>query len=179
MKLFNTQYSFGIMSVTLHWLFAILIIGMLVSGIYMVTLSYYHPWYHPLPHYHKLVGIGLIALYCMRTLWHLCTRQPEIDTIYIWEKRAAKLAHLSMLLLSGLLLISGYLIISVDTTAIEWLGLKLPPFNLLGQQQADTAGFWHKWIGYGLVGLISLHVLATLKHQFLDKKRILQKICGF
>lgn len=178
MKLRNTTTTFGFISVVFHWFFAIGIIGMLISGIYMVTLTYYHSWYHPLPHYHKLIGIGLILLFIARTVWHFCHQQPKVDTIHTWEKRAAKFTHLSMLLLSGILLITGYLIVSADATAIEWLGLELPILDILGQNQADVAGFWHQWIGYGLIGLISLHVLATLKHQYMDKKPLLQKILG-
>lgn len=177
MNIKNTDTGYGLISVIFHWLFALSIIGLLASGVYMVTLTYYHPWYHPLPHYHKLIGIGTIGLFIARTLWHFIHRQPRLDA-KPWEIIAAKTTHISMLFLSGLILLSGYLMISVDSTTIEWLGLDLPSISFNIQNQADLAGFWHKYLAYGLIGCIVLHVGATLKHQFIDKHKLLQKILG-
>lgn len=179
MKFKNNAKGYGILSVLFHWLFALCIIALLASGAYMVTLTYYHPWYHPLPYYHKIVGVFAFFLWIGRSLWHFCQPQPEITAQHFWEILAAKITHYTMLLLSGIVIISGYIIISTDTDFYNWFGVQLPTVQLDMEHQADLAGFWHKYIAYGLTGFISLHVLATLKHQFIDKRKLLQKIFGF
>lgn len=178
MRLKNTRNHYGLISVLLHWLFALAIFTLLGSGLYMVSLTYYHPWYHPLPHYHKLLGIFTIGLFLIRTAWHIFQPQPVLDTDKSWEKIAAKATHYTMLFLSAGILFSGYLMISVDTTSVTWFGLSLPVIKLDLQNQADLAGFWHEYLAYGLIGFIGLHIAATLKHQFIDKKKLIQKIFG-
>lgn len=176
MHIFNNTSGFGLISIAFHWLFALAIIGLLGSGLYMVTLTYYDSWYHPLPHYHKLFGIGTLFFFLLRAGWHLAHMQPNIESEKKWEIIAAKITHKAMLLLSGGILITGYLMISVDSVHIEWLGIELPSITLNIDNQADIAGFWHEYLAYGLIGLLLLHVGATLKHQFIDKHKILQKI---
>lgn len=176
MKFSNNTKGFGIISIFLHWCFAIAIIGLLGSGLYMVTLTYYDAWYHPLPYYHKLFGIGTFFFFIIRTLWHFMHVQPKMNSDKKWEVIAAKLTHKLMLLLSGGILVTGYLIISVDVTEIEWLGMSLPSINLNLENQADLAGFWHEYLAYGLIALLLLHAGATFKHQFIDKDKLLQKI---
>ncbi len=40
----NHPNGYGPVSITLHWLMALLILGLFVLGKYMVSLDYYHPW---------------------------------------------------------------------------------------------------------------------------------------
>ena len=174
-KMTNSRNAYGVISIGLHWLFAAGIIFLLASGLYMVTLDYYHPWYHPLPTNHKAVGIGLMVVYLLRTLWHLMHKQPEIQSHSRWEIIAAKATHKIMLLFCGIIFVTGYLIVSVDVTSVEWLGFTLPSIEIMSQQ-ADQAGWWHEYTAYGLIGLIVLHLGATLKHQWFDHHRLLQKI---
>ncbi len=179
MQLKNTETQYGLITVILHWLFALAIICLLASGIYMVTLTYYHPWYHPLPDLHKKLGIATIILFLLRTGWHFCTQQPKMHTKHKWESWAAKATHHLMLIFSLGILISGYMIISVEVETIDWFGIHLPTLNFDLKNQADLAGFWHQYIAYGLIGLLSLHILGALKHQILDKEPIFKKILGF
>jgi len=176
MRVNNTQTHYGIIAIILHWVFALFIFGLFASGFYMVTLGYYDPWYHPLPAWHKWFGLLLIPLLIIRMAWHYATRQPNIDTESKFEKIAAKIAHNLLLLLTVGIVFSGYLIISVDNNVIKWSGLELPVLILELDLQTDLAGFWHKYLAYGLMALIGLHIMASLKHQFIDKKKLIQKI---
>ncbi|HBF07312.1 MAG TPA: cytochrome b [Gammaproteobacteria bacterium] len=178
MRLTNTENRFGIISVLFHWVFALAVITLLGTGIYMVGLSYYSPWYHPMPKFHQQLGIATIIIFALRAMWHFIHKQPKIKTKKRWEKGAAKAAHHLMLLLSAGILISGYIMVSVEVEFIEWFQFQLPTLTFDIENQADLAGFWHKYLAYGLIGIISVHVLAALKHQFIDKDRILQKIFG-
>ena len=60
-KLFNSDDSYGLVPVILHWLMAFAIIGLYPLGLYIESLDYYDPAYRTVPMWHKSVGI-LVAL---------------------------------------------------------------------------------------------------------------------
>ncbi|ENV3744797.1 TPA: cytochrome b, partial [Enterobacter roggenkampii] len=45
----NSSRRYGIISIGLHWIFALAVYGMFGLGLWMVTLSYYDGWYHQAP----------------------------------------------------------------------------------------------------------------------------------
>ena len=60
MQLRNSSRRYGIISISLHWIFAIAVYGMFGLGLWMVTLSYYDGWYHQAPELHKSIGVLLM-----------------------------------------------------------------------------------------------------------------------
>ena len=59
----NTASRYGWVSLSLHWLMALAVIGMFALGIWMRQLSYYDPWYRDGPSIHKGIGILLFILF--------------------------------------------------------------------------------------------------------------------
>ena len=59
---FNTEQGYGIISVILHGVSALLVFGLFALGFWMVTLSYYDPWYKQAPFYHKSIGVLFFVL---------------------------------------------------------------------------------------------------------------------
>ena len=85
--------------------------------------------------------------------------------------------HRLMYALMYLLLLSGYLISTADGRGINVFGLFTGPASISGlQNQADIAGELHQWLAYVLIGLISLHALAALKHHFVDRDQTLKRM---
>ncbi|MEE3161153.1 MAG: cytochrome b/b6 domain-containing protein, partial [Pseudomonadota bacterium] len=56
MSLKNTEHSYGWISITLHWLVALVVFGMFGLGLYMVELTYYDAWYKGSLDLHKGAG---------------------------------------------------------------------------------------------------------------------------
>ena len=52
MQIRNTPYTYGWVSILLHWVMAVALIGMYFSGNYMDDLEYYVCLYHTLPGLH-------------------------------------------------------------------------------------------------------------------------------
>lgn len=65
----NTTQTYGWVSILLHWVMAIALIGMYVIGDYMVDLDYYDDLYHKLPTLHKSTGVILAGLLLVRLAW--------------------------------------------------------------------------------------------------------------
>ncbi len=170
----NTKQRYGIMSMLLHWLLAAIIIGLFASGLWMLSLDYYDPWYQDGPYYHKAVGIIVVALTLWRLIWRWLNPQPSLSDLPAWERRLAHLVHDSFYWLVFALGVTGYLISTAEGTPIDLFGLQLPAFS--SHAWGQIAGDTHEYLSYLLIGLVVLHTLAALKHHFIDRKDTLKRI---
>lgn len=161
---------------TVHWISAIVVIGMFAVGLWMVDLTYYSEWYQIAPHWHKSIGILLALLTLFRLLWKAMTKSPSVEGSKL-EKVAAKSAHHLMYVLLFVLFISGYLISTEDGRPISVFGwFDVPGLGKFFENQADLAGQVHYYVAFVLIGLASVHALAALKHHFIDKDNTLRKM---
>ena len=180
MQFRNSPARYGVISVTLHWLTAIVVYGMFALGLWMVTLSYYDGWYHQAPELHKSIGIVLMLGLVVRLVWrHLSPPPAPLARYSRLTRVAATLAHLALYLLLFGILISGYLISTADGKPISVFGLFDVPATLADAgSQADLAGALHLWLAWSVVVLSVLHGLAALKHHFIDKDATLKRMLG-
>lgn len=178
MHVTNTQRSFGLISMLLHWSMAIAIIGLFALGVYMMELGYYDPWYQTGPDIHRSVGILVALVLLLRWLWRLSNAQPSIEG-KPWEQIVARAVHRIFYMLMFAVLISGYLISTADGKAVMVFDWFEAPATLHGYpNQEDIAGKVHKYLAYGLIGLVVVHTLAALKHHFIDRDDTLRRMLG-
>jgi len=172
----NTESRFGWVAIALHWLTALAVFGLFGLGLWMVELSYYDDWYREAPALHKSVGILLFAGLVGRLVWRGLNPAPA-PLGKAWERRAAALVHRLMLALLLVLMVAGYLISTADGRAIAVFGWFEVPATLHGiDGQEDWAGWFHRWLAYGLMALVALHAAAALKHQFIDRDGSLRRM---
>lgn len=172
----NTTNSYGWISIIIHWLSALVVIGLFGVGFWMVDLNYYSEWYRTAPHYHKSVGILLAMLTLFRLAWKVYQPKPVALGSQL-EKRSASVAHRLIYLLLFSLFISGYLISTADGRGIDifdWF--TLPGLGELFAEQEDLSGLVHEWIAYSLIGIAVLHGLAACKHHLIDKDTTLKRM---
>ena len=94
----NTPARFGLFSKLLHWLIAILILGLIWLGWYMVDLTYYDKWYNDSLHYHKSLGILALALALVKIGWQQYTpASGPLAGLQSWERIGAKFMHYVLL----------------------------------------------------------------------------------
>ncbi|MFQ5329131.1 MAG: cytochrome b [Thermodesulfobacteriota bacterium] len=179
MALIPTKDRYGAVAIFLHWSMAIIIIAMFFLGEYMVELNYAHPWYHRAPHLHESFGLILFALLLIRTVWTATTTKPEPVPMPVWEQRAASIVkRLFYLLLFGIA-ISGYLIPTADGKSIALFNWFEVPAIISGiEHQEDIAGEVHSVVTHIIMALVALHILAALKHHFIDRDSTLLRMLG-
>ena len=172
----NTDSSYGIASIGLHWLIAAAAISLFALGVWMVELTYYDPWYQRAPQLHKSIGVLLFGVALARLAWRHANPRPRPLGAAL-QSRIAVAVHR---LLDGLLFAlaaSGYLISTADGRPIEVFELFSVPATLSGlEHQADIAGWAHQLLGYALLGLAALHAGAALKHHFVDRDNTLKRM---
>lgn len=176
----NSVTRYGMISIALHWLVAIIIFSLFALGYWMVDLTYYSSWYRTAPYWHKSIGILLFVVVVIRLLWRLATPTPAaLSSHSLLEKRVARTTHLILYLLILLIMLSGYLISTADGRSIAvFTWFTVPALGELFPRQADIAGAFHQYLAYALIGLTVLHALGALKHHFIDKDATLKRMFG-
>lgn len=181
MALGNTPHQFGWISIALHWGVAVTVFGLFAVGLYMVDLTYYDSLYTKLPHWHRSVGLLLLAVVLFRLLWRWWSPPPApLATHRRWERRVAATAHLALYLLLIAMCVSGYLMSSASGRAIpvfDWFSV--PSVTGRVANMEDIAGNIHEWLAWTLMGLVSLHAAGALKHHFIDRDNTLKRMLGW
>lgn len=170
--------NYSPLQISLHWVVAILVLGLFGSGFWMVDLTYYSAWYRSAPFWHKSVGV-LLALLVVIRLGVRFSSSPvtPLKTHSQAVVRLSHAVHAILYLLLIALVLSGYLISTADGRGIDVAGLfQLPSFGELFAEQSDKAGKIHKYVAYSLMGLVGVHALAALKHHVIDKDLTLKRM---
>ena len=179
MRLTNSARTFGAVAATLHWLIALAIIAMIGMGYYMVRAEDYD-----LYQTHKSLGLTILGLSLLRLVWRFIDPPPPLPaTMPGWEKAAAHISHWAFDALMIGIPLSGWAYISaspasdfIDTKF--WGGWKVPLWEVLSQHEerddiAERLEDVHKYLAYGTLALLALHIGAALKHHFWDRDRVL------
>ena len=161
----------------LHWLMALLIIGLLALGFYMSDLPLspeklqFYSW-------HKWAGVTVFALVWLRLLWRVTHRPPAYPiSISGLQQALAHTGHLVLYVLMIVIPLSGWLMSSAKGVQTVWFGvLPLPDLigrdKELGKQLAEL----HSALNIGLLLLIGGHAAAALFHHLVHKDDTLRRM---
>lgn len=177
MNLKNTTHHFGWVSIGIHWLMAAGLLGIYFLGLYMVTLDYYDTWYHKGPVLHKEIGIILTLAIIFRLFWTYSHTRPVPIETQQWRRLLAKLAHLSLYLITLLLMISGYLISTSKGQAIDVFSIiEVPATFIVSIEQSEFLGHAHDILASLFILMVALHTTAALLHHFIFKDNTLKRM---
>lgn len=181
MQLGNSTQTYGLVSILLHWVMAVALVGMYFSGDYMVELEYYDRLYHTLPTLHKATGVVLGGLLLVRLAWLFSQPRPlpAAGNAPELTHLAGKLGHLAIYGLLLLLLASGYLISTAKGHGIQVFGLfELPALLPESKERGELAGDIHEIAGTLFILLVGVHALAAFIHHFYWKDHTLTRMLG-
>lgn len=176
----NSSSQWGWVSISIHWLSALVVFGLFGLGLWMVELNYYHSWYRTAPFIHKSIGVSLFLLTVFRLIWRWYNVTPRpLQSHSKLEKNAAHLGHTLLYILLFALMFSGYLISTADGRPLEVFNLFELPAIIHGlERQEDVAGDVHRWLGWTLIALVAVHAAAAIKHHVYDKDVTLKRMLG-
>ena len=167
-------------AIALHGAMALLMVAGFSLGLYMVGLPL-SPLKLQLYSYHKWLGVSVAALLLPRIVWRGLHAPPPLPAgTPAWEQAAAHASHLLLYLLMASVPVSGWLMSSAKGVTTVYFGLWPLP-DLLGRDEA--LGLFlealHRILNYALLVLVSLHVVAALKHHFIDRDGVLGRMFRF
>lgn len=176
----NTENSYGLVSILIHWVMALVIIAMFCLGLWMVELDYYSEWYKQGPDIHRSIGVLVFMALLFRLLWRLICPSPKPEpSLGRWERVAALAVHWLLYLLLLLIIVSGYLISTADGRSVQVFSWFSVPATLTSiENQEDISGELHYIFAVSLMLLVSIHALAALKHHFYDRDQTLLRMLG-
>ena len=164
--------------ILLHWLTALLIVSGFALGVTMVDIPGITPTKLKYFSWHKWIGITVLGLACVRVLWRLTHPAPAYpDTMPAWQQKAAGGLHY---LLYGLIFavpVSGYFYSLAAGVPVVYLGIiPLPVLIEPNQEWKPILRLVHFTLNMLLLAGVSLHVLAALKHHFIDRDGVLKRM---
>jgi cytochrome b561 len=183
MSLRNTQEQYGTVARTLHWVIALLIIGMLCVGLYMTNDNVHMSMPDKMQIFglHKSTGILVLVLASMRLLWRLINTHPiPLPTHMQWERSLATLVHFLLYVAMFLMPLTGWIGSSAKGFSVSVYHLFTLP-DLVGRNKelADIMWETHEIAAYGLIVLIGLHFAGAMKHVVIDRDGTLRRMLPF
>ena len=171
----NTLERYSGVAQTLHWVIALLVISMFVLGL---SLDNYKGaeklWWVNI---HTTAGLVLFALVILRLFWRIGHRPPSMPE---GTSDLVRVSGTSTHHLMYLLLFAGPI---VGIVAYVWHGrvFDFGQFKVdLGVASTKTiyepAEVYHKYLIFTLMGLVGLHVLASLWHHFIRRDGLLWRM---
>ncbi len=157
---------YSLVAITLHWLIAALIFSLFVIGWYFEALpkGSERSWFIAL---HKSLGITVFGLIVLRLVWRLSHRPPPLPrSMPLWEQKAAMLNHYILYALMFVQPISGYLSSSFSGYTTRYFGIPLPQWGWKDETLNTIFNTIHVADAYLLFAVVTLHVLAALRHLF-------------
>jgi cytochrome b561 len=165
---------------TLHWITALLVLGLIGLGLWMVDLPISltkllaYGW-------HKWIGLVVLVLTVVRLLWRWRVPPPPLpDTMAAWHRRLAALSHGALLVLLLAMPVSGWLMSSAGGVTVYWFGLlQLPDLVPRDPLTFEVLRTLHHMLAWALIALLALHVLAVVHHDILRRDGIFRRMRPF
>ena len=179
--------TYNRVAMSLHWLIALMIIGVIVLGKMMTNPDIEFTLRFQLFQWHKTLGIMILLLSVLRLIWRLTHKYPSLpEAMKPWEVLGAKISHMGFyVLMIGMPLVGWAMVSSSPRNIPTKLFGKIPWPHIPGlsnlpkdEKETVTEVFTHLhlYAGYVLMALIVLHVVAALKHHFVNKDNILSRM---
>lgn len=163
-------------AVSLHWAMAALIVSAFALGWVMTELAI-SPLKVKMFNWHKWLGMTVLGLAALRSIWRLTHPAPPLSPMPAWQHVSAHALHGVLYFLMFALPLSGWAYSNATGYPIVYLGLwRLPDLVAKDKALAGQLVQVHEILGWLLVAVLVVHILAALKHHLFDKDDTLRRM---
>lgn len=171
------------LSIALHWLVAVGLLFMLISGLVMVNVEMPKADQYKLFQIHKAAGVVMLWSILLRIIVRFATKQPPLPEIMSGhEQRLAKLGHIALYAALILMPLSGWLMVSASPFGlptfvfVEWIRWPHIPYVERNKVIESVARNIH-WITAICLGLLIIgHVSAVILHRKKQGIELIQRM---
>ncbi len=172
----TTNDRYTPVAVALHWLIALLVVGLWIVGATMEDYPDSIKW--TAYGLHKATGILVLILTLVRLAWRATHRPPALpESLPKWQKTASALTHYGLYALLVLMPLSGWAFSSAAGYPVSVYGLFTLP-NLVEKDKELTEFFYetHELLANGLLLFVAVHTVAALVHHYYHKDNVLRRM---
>ncbi|CAM8642024.1 CybB Cytochrome B561 [Comamonadaceae bacterium] len=172
---------YSLTAIVLHWVLGAALLGIFAVGLYMTDLPF-SPTRLKLYNWHKWAGVTILVLSALRLLWRLTHRPPALPgkiskAMPAWQHWAHHGTHHALYALFFLVPLIGWAYSSASGFPIVVFGvLPLPDFVPVDKALAEMIKPFHELTAFALIGLAGLHIAAALKHQWIDRDGLINRM---
>jgi len=166
------QHRYHSLSIILHWLIALGLLFMLLSGVYMVNFDMSKADQFKLFQIHKAAGVVMLWAIVLRIATRMMSQQPSLpDAFTDREKRFAKLGHVLLYTALILMPLSGWLMVSASPFGlptfvfVDWIKWPHIPFVERNKTIETIARNIHWVVASALLTMIIGHIAAVYVHK--------------
>lgn len=177
MRMRNDAEYWGSISLLLHWLTFLFVLGLAVVGLVMTELPT-SPFKVQVYALHKSFGLTVLGLTALRLLWRLYAGAPApVAGTPRWQDAVAKLTHGAMYALLVAIPLSGWMFNSAAGFPLRWFGLfSLPRLSGYDPALKSLARETHETLFWVLATLVFVHAAAALYHHYRRHDRTLVRM---
>ena len=166
----------------LHWLMAVIIVGLLIVGLIMADRAEANIWddlTNILYAWHKALGFSIIFLLILRILLRRRSGVPAYPSHV--SPKLLSIAHQAHTVLYTLMIVVpllGWAGVTAYPALITIGGYNLPamPFVPVNEDLAKQIFNIHGWLALALGAVITAHIAGGLKHLFIDRDGVFQRM---
>lgn len=170
----STSTRYGSVAITIHWLTALMIVGLFATGLLAAAQA------DPaakliLLRAHVPLGVGVLLLTLLRIVWWLgADRRPRLPSGQpAWQRWTARIVHIALYLIVLESAGSGIAIIVLSDALPAIIGSAATlPADLETVLPRAVHGIGSRL----MLGLLALHIGAALYHQFIRRDRLLARM---
>lgn len=177
MRFTNSYERYGAIHQLLHWVMGLSIIGLLAMGHFFKEAKAYlgeEQTYF----LHKSLGITMLFLVAFRIFWRFMNHEPNMPrTMGGFQIFLARLVHL--LLYFGMIVmpLAGWVMSNAAGYPVSlWGYYTLPVIVEKSKELGELAHEIHSLGGWAMIGAVSIHFLAALFHQFVQRDGLLLRM---
>lgn len=177
MLLSNSNDRYGAVAQTLHWLIVALIVVQVTTALLAHDLPF-GPHKAALLGRHKSFGMTILMLMVLRLGWRLVNPAPGLpQAMKSHERGLAHASHYALYIILFAMPLSGWLMSVAKNYPVSWFHLftwpnPVRPDAALAENMQEI----HETLAWTLGGVVTLHILAALRHHFLLKDDVLRRM---
>lgn len=165
----STPARYGLLTIGLHWLVLVLLVGVYVT----VEFHEAFPRGSTMRTWMMQTHFSLGMLIFFLTLLRLAMRvfgpaAPAIEPAPVgWQETLAKVLHLALYAVMIAMPLLGWLMVSAEGHAVPFFGLELPPLIGADREFGHALEEIHEVGGNLFYFLVGLHAVAALFHHYI------------
>ena len=166
------------LAISLHWIIAGMVILMIALGLSMTDIPKGTPERSLYYNFHKSLGVTILLLMFVRLAWRWLNPPPPLpESIPTWQAKLSRVSHICLYICLFLMPLSGFAATQFTKWGLKFFGLfKIPPLAFEDKGIYEALQCVHGVTGWVLITIISIHILAAIKHEVVDKDNVLQRI---